>query len=274
MATWKSEAIEVQGLRLHYTRTGGRLPPLVLAHGVGDDGSCWTTVAEALAPKFDVIMVDARGHGRSEAPLEGYDPITLATDLSGLIEALRLEHPIILGHSMGAVTALVLAAHLPEVPRAILLEDPPPWWFQTETTTADWDNPIAMKVAMGELKRKTYDELVAHQRSVAPTWPDAELERWAASKIRFSPHVLGLFKTRAEMDINWPSLLRRVICPVLLITGDPQAGSLVTSEHATALSEQLRQMVIEPIVGAGHSIRHDQFTQYIATVQEFLGSLK
>src|SRR5688572_9179947 len=87
MAEWKSGYAEVQGLRLHYTRTGGRLPPVVLAHGVGDDGLCWSTVAEALAPAFDVVMVDARGHGRSEAPLHGYGPAEQAADLSGLIEA-------------------------------------------------------------------------------------------------------------------------------------------------------------------------------------------
>ena len=64
----------VNGLKLHYTRTGGAKPPVVLAHGFSDDGLCWTPVAEALAADYDVVMVDARGHGRSAAPRKATVP--------------------------------------------------------------------------------------------------------------------------------------------------------------------------------------------------------
>src|SRR3954468_15126333 len=102
MASWPAGDIEVNGLRLHYSRTGGDKPPLVLAHGVTDDGLCWTPVAEALEMDYDVIMVDARGHGGSDAPEAGYDSATQAADLAGVIAALGLHKPAILGHSMGA----------------------------------------------------------------------------------------------------------------------------------------------------------------------------
>src|SRR5512139_1092441 len=114
-SAWQSAFIQANGLRLHYTRTGGEKPPLVLAHGVTDDGLCWSPVAAVLAPDYDVIMVDARGHGLSDAPLEGYGPIEQAGDLAGLIKALDLQRPIVLGHSMGASTALVAAARYPEL---------------------------------------------------------------------------------------------------------------------------------------------------------------
>jgi len=126
MSSWQEGDVTLAGVRLHYTRTGGTKPPLVLAHGVTDDGSCWTPVAENLAPDYDVIMVDARGHGFSDAPETGYDLATLAADLHGVITALGLQQPLILGHSMGAITALALAGLYPAVPQAILLEDPPP----------------------------------------------------------------------------------------------------------------------------------------------------
>ena len=45
---WQSADLEVNGLSLHYTRTGGDKPSLLLAHGFSDDGLCWTPVAEAL----------------------------------------------------------------------------------------------------------------------------------------------------------------------------------------------------------------------------------
>ncbi len=109
MPSWKSGYIDANGLRLHYTRTGGDKPAVVLAHGVTDDGLCWTPVAEELAPEYDVIMVDARGHGRSDGPEAGYDPALQAADLHGVIAGLGLQKPAILGHSMGAATTVVLA---------------------------------------------------------------------------------------------------------------------------------------------------------------------
>lgn len=274
MVTWESSYAEVRGLRLHYTRTGGQLPPLVLAHGVGDDGLCWTTVAEALAPAFDVIMVDARGHGRSEAPLQGYGPAEQAADLGGVIEALGLHQPIVLGHSMGAMTTLVLAGRTPGLLRAILLEDPPPRWSRAAMSAQiERSRRVAMRADMAELKRKTRAELMSGQRAAAPTWPEAEIERWADSKIRFSPNVLGVFSDAAETDADWPAVLGQITCPVLLITGDAQAGALLTDEHVAALRELVPQTQVAHIAGAGHSIRHDQFASYMNTVRGFLNAI-
>ena len=73
-------------------------------------------------------MVDARYHGRSDAPEQACDTAVMADDLAGAIAALGLRAPIILGHSMGAMTALILAARYPELPGAIALEDPPARW--------------------------------------------------------------------------------------------------------------------------------------------------
>ena len=175
MSTWQEDDIEVNGLRLHYTRTGGAKPPVVLAHGFSDDGRCWTPIAEALAPEYDVVMVDARGHGRSEGPEGGYDPATQAADLAGAIAALGLRRPPVLGHSMGAATALAFAGTFPDVPGAILLEDPPAWWLPRPAAgeTADEERRAAMRARIIALKRKTREELIAGQRAEAPGWPAA-----------------------------------------------------------------------------------------------------
>ena len=88
MSDWQSGDLQVNGLRLHYTRTGGAKPPLILVHGFTDDGSCWTPIAELLARDYDIIMPDARGHGFSDAPEHGYSIMEQAADLKGIIVAL------------------------------------------------------------------------------------------------------------------------------------------------------------------------------------------
>src|SRR6476661_1353692 len=93
MSSWQSAEVEANGLRLHYTRTGGDRPPLVLAHGFSDAGLCWTPVARALESDYDVIMVDARGHGQSQAAEQDYGDVDLGHDLAGAIAALGLRRP-------------------------------------------------------------------------------------------------------------------------------------------------------------------------------------
>src|SRR5262245_64460333 len=100
MTNWYSDKIATNGIHLHYTRTGGDKPPVVLAHGFSDDGLCWTPVAEVLVADYDLVMVDARGHGRSTGPEQGYGSAEHAGDLAAAIAALGLGRPAVLGHSM------------------------------------------------------------------------------------------------------------------------------------------------------------------------------
>jgi N-formylmaleamate deformylase len=303
MTSWQSGTVEANGIRLHYYRTGagatpGTLwvghsakPPVVLAHGVTDDGLCWTPVAEALAPEYDVMMVDARGHGRSEAPEQGYDPATQAADLAGVITALGLQRPAVLGHSMGAVTTLVLAGTHPDVPRAILLEDPPGWWMVTpdaspvdaakqagtrasavihgRTLTGE-ERQMGMQAWLTELKRKTREELIAEQRAATPSWSEAELGPWADAKLRLSLNVLDVFNPNTPRTVDWPATLRRITCPALLITADPDRGAILTEDGAAALRARVPQLRIAHISRAGHNIRRDQFARYMDVVRTFL----
>jgi pimeloyl-ACP methyl ester carboxylesterase len=67
MNNWKNGFVDANGIRVHYYRTGGDKPPVVLNHGALDDGLCWTRVTQELEREYDVIMLDARGHGFSQS---------------------------------------------------------------------------------------------------------------------------------------------------------------------------------------------------------------
>ncbi|WP_436928847.1 alpha/beta fold hydrolase [Halosimplex halobium] len=121
---WERGFVEANGIELHYCRTGGSGPPVVVSHGFTDDGYCRLDLARELADDFDVVLYDARGHGRSDAPEGEYGPPERASDLLGLLDALALEDPILFGHSMGADTVTAAAARRPDRPRAVVLEDP------------------------------------------------------------------------------------------------------------------------------------------------------
>jgi pimeloyl-ACP methyl ester carboxylesterase len=268
MSSWQSAEVEANGLRLHYTRTGGDKPPLVLAHGFSDDGLCWTPVARALEGEYDVIMVDARGHGQSQAAEQDYSDLDLGHDLAGVIAALGLRRPAVLGHSMGAVTALAMAGAHPEVPGVILLEDPPARWIaQSASGPADQAWQERMRDWITGLQSKTREQLIAAQRAETPGWSEDELGPWADSKLRLS---LSVLQRGAAPAIDWPLLVSGISCPALLITGDPAQRAIVTESEAAALQALIPQLQVAHIPGAGHSIRRDQFDRYMQVVRGFL----
>jgi pimeloyl-ACP methyl ester carboxylesterase len=272
MNSWQSGFVEENGVRIHFTRTAGDKPPFVLAHGFTDDGLCWTPVAERLSGDFDVIMPDARAHGLSSAPGQGYDAISQAEDLFGIIRALKLNRPFVLGHSMGAVTALALAAIHPNLPQAILLEDPPPWWNVTKKeATGDANQDNSLKNWALQLGSHTREELIASERLNHPNWSDGELEPWANSKLLFNPVMVNsFFIGRNVNDFDWEKMLGQVTCPALVLTGDPQCGSILKPEDVAVLKRMIPQLQSTHIASAGHSIRRDQFDRYMGAVNGFI----
>ena len=111
--------------RRHPLPPYGRSPtPRRSAPWVDGSGACWTPLAWALNGEFDVVMPDARGHGGSSAPHDGYRYEDHASDVVGLIRTLGLSRPVLLGHSMGGMTAAVVASQGTTVLPVLILVDP------------------------------------------------------------------------------------------------------------------------------------------------------
>lgn len=267
MTKWYSDKIATNGIQLYYTRTGGDKPALVLAHGFSDDGLCWTPVAEALQADYDVIMVDARGHGRSDAPEQGYSPIDHAADLAGVITGLGLKKPAVLGHSMGGSTTMALAGLYPDLPGAILIEDSGARNFMAGDSAEAQERLRQWRERMVNLQSKTREELIQHAHTDTPTWSAAELGPWADAKLRFNLNALN---RQGNSEVDWDQILRSITCPALLLIADPERGGGVTQERAAEMQQLVPQLQVVHIAGAGHNIRREQFAPYMDAVSTFL----
>ncbi len=274
MSGWQSDYLQVNGARLHYIRTGGNKQPLLMAHGFSDDGPCWTLVAEALESDYDIIMPDARGHGLTEVTEARITPVHMVNDLKTIIESLGLHQPIILAHSMGALMTLAFAGTYPDVPRAILLEDPPAWWYEGAQPLAKTPEDYAeAHKGLLALKTQPKEALIAQRRQQSPTWSDAELGFWADSKLRLSPSALQMFQPSVQMSLDWKTLSQQVTCPALVLTADVSLGGLISEEGAAALKKLIPQLQVAHIAEAGHSVHREQMQNYMIAVKAFLDSI-
>ena len=111
------------GINLHFRDWGGNGRPVVLLHGLASSCHIWDMVAPRLAENFSVIALDQRGHGLSDKPETGYDFVTVARDLMGVIEKRNLEKPVVVGHSWGADVALEFSVAFPHVAGGICFVD-------------------------------------------------------------------------------------------------------------------------------------------------------
>ena len=109
-----------RGPRLHYQKVGEG-PDLVMIHGITGNLAIWHLhIVPALAERFTCHTYDLRGHGLSETPPTGYSADAMAEDLLGLLDALALERPTVVGHSYGADIALYFAARHPDRVREVV----------------------------------------------------------------------------------------------------------------------------------------------------------
>ncbi len=274
MSQWLSGDVSVNGVKLHYTRTGGNKSPVVTAHGITDNGLCWTSVAQGLEAEYDVLMYDARGHGLSEAPDTGYTYDILAADLAGLCQALDIHKPALIGHSMGAETVAVAAASYPELARGVVLCDPP---WRDAAPAAD---PVAAQSAVAEQFRNqvlnyqamTREQLIAFRRAQnkrrgSVAWSETDLECFAQAQLQVN---LKAIQVTGSPRRPWRELVGAITCPILLITADPEKGSIVSPQIAREAEGLWRAGKVVRIRGAGHSIRREGFAEYMEAVRAFL----
>jgi pimeloyl-ACP methyl ester carboxylesterase len=264
-AGWTDGYVAANGIRLHYWRTGGAKPPLVLAHGSSDDALCWTNLAKELTDRYDVIMFDARGHGLSDPPTAADPPDVQAEDLAGLIKALKLDKPILMGHSMGSASVAWFAAKYPDVPRAVILEDPalvrPAAPAATGVTPPSVDERRAQVLARNNMSEA---ELVASCMKNSPKWGQAECETWAPSKRRHHPDT-----ARVNNALRPPmrELLPKITAPTLILKADAQGELRAQNEEVAKLLPKGR---LVHIAGAGHNVRRENKAQTIEVLNAFL----
>jgi N-formylmaleamate deformylase len=265
--------LKIDNVKIHYYRTGGQKPPIILLHGATDNGLCWTPVAELLAEKYDVIMQDTQGHGFSDRLDKGFTFMSPTNEVAGLVKQLGLQKPIIMGHSMGAGITVSVAVAYPSLPKAIILEDPG-WMIpesgNTEFARAKMNQRDAYMRSLVELGKRPLEEIMAEGKKLNPRWSEAELKPWAKSKQQFDPE---LFAKPLLDPRSYEELVPQIKCPTLLIISDDGIVKKEVAENATRLWKSKEPFKWVQIKGAGHNIRREQFEDYKATLFDFLNSL-
>lgn len=260
MTRWTTGVCEANGIRIHYLRTGGPKPPLILLHGLTGGGACWTLLARALEGEFDVVMPDARGHGGSSTPLHGYRYEDHAGDVIGLIRELGLSAPVLLGHSMGGMTAAVAASLAGEAIRGVILADPTFLSPQRQREVYESD---AAEQHRRLLSREKGEALAQIRSRHARRSPEL-VELVADARLRTR---MNAWDVLAPPNPEYRQLVSAIGVPILLVIADGGVVSLETARELRSLNSRVQ---VELIQDAGHGLHYDQPERFEAAIRPFL----
>ena len=258
--------IDASGITLAVTDYESATPgasAVILVHGIGSRGVSWYPVIDDLTQTFRVITYDMRGHGDSAKPDQGYLLPDYARDLDGLLYALQINQPRIIGHSLGGLTTLRWAADHPGTATAIVLED-----------TALSGGPSLRPAFDGwlALSEMTVDQAAAWYASEYPDWSEEDCIRRAQSITSVHPRVFEELRDESTSTTRPPRLLgvERITSPIMLVHGDVDHGSMVQPADARRLAQMVPALRIARIPGVGHNVHRDAREAFVATVVPFL----
>ncbi len=276
--------VEVNGTRLWFDIDGPALvpdgstmyerPTVVLLHGGPGsyDHSYLKPDFAALTTQAQVVYLDLRDHGRSAR----HDPTSwtfevCADDVRAFCNAIGVTRPVVYGHSMGGIVAMLYAARHPDHARAVVLQSTCAR-FDLERTVEAFRRVAGDDVA--ELARRDYggdpvsDEewnrvLAAFGRQV----PDPHARARIVRNQAVGEHGMELLRRLDVVD-----QLARIECPTLVCVGDLDPVTPVDAavEIVGALGDGVGRL--EVIAGAGHFTWMDQPAAYWKVIGEFVAA--
>jgi pimeloyl-ACP methyl ester carboxylesterase len=275
--TWTGEpaverrSVVVDGGRRVSALVWGSAPPeLVLLHGGAQNAHTWDTVALAL--DRPLVAVDLPGHGHSDwRDDHNYWPAVIADDVAVAVRALAPGAAMVVGMSLGGLTAWCLAAKHPELVRRLVIVDVTPG---TDEAKAE---PIRAFVS-GPERFDSFDEILARTVQYNPTRTVSSLRRGVLHNARELPD--GGWTWRYDPMRNWSNeqsmpdftslwgTVDAVDVPLLLVRGG--TSQVVGDEDVEELLRRRPDASVVTVEGAGHSIQGDKPVELARILEDFL----
>ncbi|MGE8206236.1 2-succinyl-6-hydroxy-2,4-cyclohexadiene-1-carboxylate synthase [Heyndrickxia sp. NPDC080065] len=266
--------IEVNGVNYH-VRLIGQGEPLLLLHGFTGEMSTWEAIIPYLGDKFQLVLVDILGHGKTESPLDDkrYQIEEIAEDMKAILMNLNLNKVNILGYSMGGRLALAFTILFPEMVNKLILESASPGLRTEEEREARrfQDESLAERILENGLK-----SFVQYWTNIPLFQTQKKLSESIQLKIeqqRLQNNPIGLANSLKGMGTgSMPSFWEKLSfleMPVLIITGS-------LDNKFCKIAEEMKNVISdakhETILSVGHAIHVEDSQKFGTIIKEFLSN--
>ncbi|WP_378941315.1 alpha/beta fold hydrolase [Mesorhizobium sp. ANAO-SY3R2] len=272
---WKSDIVDLDGVKIRYLDNGGTGPVLICLHGTSMTAHAWGHLGASLRDEFRVIAVDMRGHGASDRPNSTYTIAELAGDVARLTEKLDLKGITLLGSSVGNQVAVSFAAANPDRVAGMILSDPS--FFVA-------DAEIVKYLRSHHTRRRNYPT-----RAEAEAFARGLPQRAGLSDQMHRLAMQGDFRQEADGSWSWAYDLLAITklffnlstdqsadiaaikVPVLVLNAD--RSNVLSGNQAEELTRTFPNARLEVVSNSNHTIWGDQPVHLANTARTFLGDL-
>lgn len=265
-----SRFVEIEGMNVHYRRTG-QGDPILLLHDAGSSLHTWAAWTDSLSPDYQVISVDLPGFGLTGAHSRGsYSGFMYAGFLEKFADSLGLRTFHLAGNGLGAQVAWFFAAEHPERIRKLMLLDAPGF----EKKPANWlawlarapiINSILHKITPRQFVRLGLEDLYADDSLVSDSLVARHFELF------LRPGARKAFTDRAQVTENNPPALdfiEKIACPTLILWGAEDTS--ISPENAYSFHKKIRGSDLKIYENTGHWPQEEMPAQSVRDVRAFL----
>lgn len=243
------------------SREPGNRPPLVIVHGLWEEGRLWEHVAARLAQHRQVFLVDLRGHGESAKLPTGYHPDDHARDLEGVLALVGAPQVDLLAFCIGATAATKVAARNPPRVRRLILQEP-------------WNGHLdreRMRMLCA-LKQQSAETVRGTLRELFPTRPGWAIEKLTQALRRTADAVFNAAIDSPEELFDQSSVLGAVKVPTLLLRADPARGGEMDEPFCAQLLGTLHAAELVDFPDTSRAIQVERPHALVEQVERFLGN--
>jgi pimeloyl-ACP methyl ester carboxylesterase len=267
----RDRAIQVGGLRLHYSVWGPRsAPSLILLHGGAANSHWWDWVAPRLAENLRVLALDFPGHGKSDWPRPPrYRMEDLARAVMNFADGLGMDRLNLVGHSMGGKVAMLVGAWHPRRMRSLVVVDAAP------DVSADGLAQMR-RIGTRPLRRFGSRRVAAQAFRLIPPETVAAPARLRGLALRSTRHrghgrwSIGPdreFFARVAPQVAWP-LLPRIGCPTLILRAEK--SSILSRRTAQAMRRAIPRSTLREISRTCHHLILERPGEVARAIRDFL----
>lgn len=284
------QTILVNGLHLNYIEGADNGRPLILIHGGSARWQAFANIIPELSTNHHLFALDLRGHGQSGRAAGQYAVADYARDIIAFVHTLVNEPPILFGHSLGGIVALMVSAQMPGEIAAVLIGDAP---LTASTWRTGLENGRAGLIAWRDLSALPYTieqlyEAVKDSPTMHPTdghlvpmrdvlGDEHPVYEWIATNIYYQdPDVLTMLideYNQAAAGYEMEQLMPAIDCPVLLLQADPDTGGLMTDTEVAMAMNLLRQPTHIKLDGVSHVLHNENKEAVLTAVLDYLYTL-
>jgi pimeloyl-ACP methyl ester carboxylesterase len=251
------QTFDANGVSINYAFGPGSGPPLLLLHGITERWQTFLPLAHQITTKWQIYAIDLRGHGQSGKVKNSYHIADYSQDILCFLESKVKQSAVILGHSLGALISIYIAANHSKLVKSIVLVDPPLHLQHTPLK----DIPNGPYTAFKQVVDIVQIGQSSHEieQSLVKLFPEAnpETHRARAEVLsKLDPDALAVYVENLHLSgLDLDALLKPIECPTLLIQGNPKLGAALFDEDVKRALALLQHGATISIPDGGHMLQ-------------------